>query len=82
MADAELKARRAEGRAFLKQNLKDPFTFELWPWAQVLTTIAYLILIIVGDPWTDKMILAYLMTISWGLFQMYAMYKTYKSEAV
>jgi hypothetical protein len=82
MADAELKARRAEVRALLKQNLKDTFTFELWPWAQVLTTIAYLILIIVGDPWTDKMILAYLMTISWVLFQMYAMYKTYKSEAV
>jgi hypothetical protein len=78
----DLKARRAEVRALLKDNIKDTFKFEMWPWVQAISTILFLIFIWLGDPWTDRAPIAYLGSFIWIAIQLFAMFKFYESEKI
>lgn len=78
--DNELKEHRKEVRALLKQNVKDTLTFEFWPWSQFLTTVLFLAVIIIGDPWNNRIAVAYFLLMAWAIFQLVAIYMTYKKE--
>ena len=80
--DEELKARRAEVKALLKDNIKDTFKFEAWPWVQTISTILFLIFIWVGDPWGGNIEIAYLGFIIWIAIQLFATYKVYQREKI
>lgn len=78
--DEELEARRREVKSLLRQNLRDVFTIEAWPWVQTISTLAFIILIWLGDPWGNNVWIMYVMFIVWIAIQLLAMYKTYESE--
>ena len=80
--DPELAARREEVKELLKGNLKDTLTFELWPWIQTLSTVAFIFIIMAGDPWNDAEVAAILISAAWVLIQLYAMYAMWKESVI
>lgn len=78
----QIKRQRAEVRALLKQNIKDTFKLEMWPWLQVASTLAFIFIILTWSTFLEEYVeVSWLIFVFWIIFNLYAMYKTYKDES-